>query len=308
MTCPLSVVIPTYNRAVCLERCVASVLSQLQPTDEIIVVDQKPSTTTAIRKRFPQIRFVDSLRPNLPAARNAGCVAAVNAVVVFIDDDAVAGSGWLDAHRRARELHPLNTIGGRIHQADGTGWSGEAITARIDPGSLEAVGNFDLDTSGSVAYASGGNLSVPRQRALAIGGFNPRFRGNALFEDVDFCLRFRAAGGAITYEPSAQIEHRPQRHGGCRTLGGTAYLVNRIHNWLLFCLIHDSLWPRRSVRIHLRNLVEFATRTPQGTRNVATALACVGVVCRAYFDASLSRGSGKMLRQTFNTASAGPPQ
>lgn len=64
------------------------------------------------------------------------------------------------------------------------------------------------DVRQEVAWVSGAAMAIERAAFAAIGGFDSR-----LFlykEDEDLCLRLRAAGGAVVYEPAVVIRH----HGG----------------------------------------------------------------------------------------------
>ncbi len=56
-----------------------------------------------------------------------------------------------------------------------------------------------------VAWASGAFLLVRRQAFAAIGGFDERF---FLYkEEEDLCLRLRAAGGRVVYDPTVAVGH-----------------------------------------------------------------------------------------------------
>jgi GT2 family glycosyltransferase len=87
---PVSVVIPTYNRAKLVVRCVRSVLAATSPGDEVIVVDDGSTDGTeqelaaAIGSR---IKFVRGEHKGAGAAHNAGLRAAVNPLIAFQDSD-----------------------------------------------------------------------------------------------------------------------------------------------------------------------------------------------------------------------------
>lgn len=57
----------------------------------------------------------------------------------------------------------------------------------------------------TVAWVSGAALLIGRETFLALGGFDEN-----LFlykEEEDLCLRLRAAGGEVVYEPGVQVRH-----------------------------------------------------------------------------------------------------
>jgi glycosyltransferase involved in cell wall biosynthesis len=96
MTIPVSVVIPTYNRAATIQRSVDSVLKQkpaLFAVDEVIVIDDgSVDETAALVKTIPDARVIlVQLKENRGAccARNRGVETARNGFIAFQDSDDV---------------------------------------------------------------------------------------------------------------------------------------------------------------------------------------------------------------------------
>lgn len=95
--CRVSVVLPTYNRAHCLERSVASVLAQDYADWELILVDDGSTDgTAAVRARLSRqlgSRYRELVLPNagVSAARNRGIALASGEFVAYLDSDDV----WL---------------------------------------------------------------------------------------------------------------------------------------------------------------------------------------------------------------------
>ncbi|WP_024334608.1 glycosyltransferase family 2 protein [Desulfotignum balticum] len=91
----VSIILPTFNRAMSLERSVESVLNQTFTNFEIIIVDdgsvdQTPSVIESLLKKDPRIkaiRFENNLGP--AAARNSGIREASGEYVAFQDSDDV---------------------------------------------------------------------------------------------------------------------------------------------------------------------------------------------------------------------------
>ena len=70
----VSVVIPTYNRAYCLERTLSSALSQTYRNLEIVVVDDGSTDTTeelmtALGRRDGRVRYIKQANKGVAAAR-----------------------------------------------------------------------------------------------------------------------------------------------------------------------------------------------------------------------------------------------
>ncbi|MCK7489742.1 MAG: glycosyltransferase family 2 protein [Anaerotruncus sp.] len=77
----------TRNR--CIDRCLASVLGQDFPRDqmEVVVVDNGSTDATSSIARQFSVRVVEESRLGIAKARNAGIGAARGEIVAFIDAD-----------------------------------------------------------------------------------------------------------------------------------------------------------------------------------------------------------------------------
>lgn len=91
-----SVIIPAYNAAETLERCLESVVALDDPDFEVIVVDDASTdTTAAICERFPVrlLRFASRTGPAI--ARNRAADIATGDIIAFTDADCVVPRDWL---------------------------------------------------------------------------------------------------------------------------------------------------------------------------------------------------------------------
>jgi len=86
---PMSVVIPTYNRAHLISRSVNSVLPELLPGDEIIVVDDGSTDDTerVVAAMTGPIRYMRQQNAGAGPARNRGFEASRNPLVAMLDSD-----------------------------------------------------------------------------------------------------------------------------------------------------------------------------------------------------------------------------
>ena len=88
----LTVVMPVYNVAAYLPRCLDSLIAQTRPIDELIVVDDGstddcPRILAEYAPRLPQMRVVRQANGGLSAARNTGLDLAQGEYLAFIDSD-----------------------------------------------------------------------------------------------------------------------------------------------------------------------------------------------------------------------------
>ena len=92
----LSVVICTRDRPEYLERCLESLQTLSHPPDEIVVVDNAPSSlaTQELVKQFPHIKYILEPKPGLDVARNTGVIHSTGNILAYIDDDVIVHPDW----------------------------------------------------------------------------------------------------------------------------------------------------------------------------------------------------------------------
>jgi len=92
-----SVVIAAYNEAKHIERCLRSLQRQSPPPLEVIVVNDGSTDGTAMIARRCGAQVIETAHRGPAHARNAGVHAARGEVIVFLDGDMAAGTGFLAA-------------------------------------------------------------------------------------------------------------------------------------------------------------------------------------------------------------------
>ena len=101
-----------------------------------------------------------------------------------------------------------------------------------------------------VLTARGCNMSFRRQVFDEYGlRFDERFRGSAVREESDFCLRFRRTGLKIWYDPAAHLVHLGEETGGCHDISTRSlqYQLTFYHNHFLMAL--KNLTPGQLLRL-----------------------------------------------------------
>jgi heptose III glucuronosyltransferase len=105
----LSLVVPVYNVAPYLPRCLESLAALDPPADEIIVVDDGstddcPRILADFAPRMPQMKVIRQENGGLSAARNTGLDAATGTYLAFVDsDDFLEPDAYADALRLAED-------------------------------------------------------------------------------------------------------------------------------------------------------------------------------------------------------------
>lgn len=292
MSTEISIIIPTYKRHSSLERTLKSVIQNMPSSSEIIVVDQSPDSkekSQSFCKQYPFLKYICLAKPSLPNARNTGIINSTGTIILFLDDDTVVHPDCFKEHITIHTQNSVSAVAGRVKQMDNRiSWANISTVATINNKTGETAGNFDLEYEGDVLYAWGGNMSFKRNIFSKSGLFNTRFIGNALFEDVDFCFRIRKFGYSIRYNSKALVYHYPTLKGGCYESKGTQYLIERLHNHILFYLLHINKIPSKFFLIYLKNLIEYISRKKNNRHSILQVFLCILYIFKAYINANIS--------------------
>jgi len=164
----ISVVIPAYNEADFLPRCLDSLMVQKNaPNFEIIVVDNASTDETAeVAKRYG-VRVIHESEKGVVHARQAGLEAARGRIIVSTDADSFFPEKWIyNIHSFFLEHPEASGLAGSYHFYKGPLWS------RIMPAVLGyLIWGLSLVIHRPV-YVSGANLSF---RKDAFPRYDTRF-------------------------------------------------------------------------------------------------------------------------------------
>ncbi len=209
----LAVVVVCHDSAEEVGGTLRALRAQLEPGDEVVVVDSgsRDGTAAVAREADPAARVLDAGgNVGFAAGCNAGAAATRAPLILLLNPDAVPAPGCLDALRAAADAQPswgawqalvtladgehVNTAGNVVHWL-GFGWAGgmDRPVAEVD-GPPHAV-----------PFASGAAMVVRRTAWDAAGGFEARYFMYG--EDLDLSLRLRLAGWEIGVVPAARAAH-----------------------------------------------------------------------------------------------------
>ena len=182
-------------------------------------------------------------------------------ILLFIDDDVQLPAGFFQAHaRNYQEQSDIGAVAGRVFDRMKLADSQSSFTIEdlppeaMDPG----IAWYYIDLvhtvkSQQVLTARGCNMSFRRAVFEQYGlHFDERFRGSAVREESDFCLRFRQTGLKIWYDPAASLVHLGEETGGCHDIStrSPSYQIALYHNH--FLMGFQNLTLSQQVRLFAR--------------------------------------------------------
>lgn len=217
MTAVAAVVIPSWNSAGLLPRCLDSLSEQgLEP--ELLVVDNGSTDGTLELLRERSVAHL-SLPENVgfAAAVNLGASKVAAPAVLVLNADTVLEPGCLAVLVEALRADPdLGGVQPRLLQLDGE--TGDAATAPLYSAgqALTADGRaFELGQGEQqqpalvrrreVFGVCGAACLLRRELFDQLGGYDERYF--AFYEDVDLNVRARTAGWRFEYVPEAVVWH-----------------------------------------------------------------------------------------------------
>ena len=202
-----SIIIPTYQRARLLERCLRAITRLDYPTDrfEVVVVDDGsrvcPEKIVAPFAACLDMTLLRGVHNGPAAARNVGAARAKGEFLVFTDDDCAPLPDWLQSFSKRFTDTPGCLIGGRtINGLPGNPYSS---ASQLLCDYLYAYYNADHNNA---QFLTSNNLALERKRFTMLGGFDTDFC-RAGGEDREFSSRWLRHGYRILYAPEAAVLH-----------------------------------------------------------------------------------------------------
>lgn len=288
----ISVAIPTYNRESVLVDTIRDILSQSFKKLELIVVDQTPIhedlTITMLKSiRDARFRYFKITPPSVTVARNFALTKAISPFIVFLDDDIKPDKDLVKTFFETFKGNPhMSAIAGRVLQ------KGFPVLPILEFDSYgTSHGGYTGEEPGLTNAFPGGNCALVVKDALAAGGFDTRYRGNAFREENDLSIRMAKRGQRIYYQPRATILHLAVPYGGNRIKTHIYDNPGFYANELLFTL--RAVPPSRLPRALFRKYKEYCCSV-SGYRSVRRgALFWVGLVRACYRIVFVSQTTAK---------------
>ena len=113
----VSVIIPVYNDALRLQKCLEALSGQTYREFETFVIDNGSTEPglEPLRERFENVIFLREEKPGSYAARNKGLECAKGEIIAFTDADCIPDERWLELGvKKLQETPNCGFVGGHV--------------------------------------------------------------------------------------------------------------------------------------------------------------------------------------------------
>jgi GT2 family glycosyltransferase len=284
-----SIIIPVFNKSEFTFQCLRSLVREvdLDETEIIVVNNASTDETAQLLARFGSLIHVIDNEENrgFVDACNQGAARARGGHLVFLNNDAVVLTGWLDELIATVESDDsIGAVGSLLLYPDGRVQEAGAILWRDGAASHYGWGGAPDDPRYSFArdvdYCSGASLLVRRDLFNRLGGFD-RLYAPAYYEDADICFGVRSLGYRVRYQPLSRVVHYEGATAGSDTSSGYKrfQIVNRekfFDKWREVLERdhfddHPANIARASIRSNAPAIIVFDDRLPAPDRDAGSA-------------------------------------
>jgi GT2 family glycosyltransferase/tetratricopeptide (TPR) repeat protein len=216
----VSIVIPVFNRLELTRDCLTAIQAKTSGNYEIIVVNNASTDGTTEflneQEKAGVLRHIaNSENKGFSHACNQGAQAARGSLLLFLNNDTQVTPDWLTAMVQAAQRPRVGIVGAKLLYADnriqhaGIGF----INGVPDhPHRHAAADAPQVNQFRELDMVTGACLMIHRELHLKLAGFDEAYRNGV--EDIDLCVRARAAGWKVVYEPKATVYHLEGQSAG----------------------------------------------------------------------------------------------
>lgn len=241
----VTIIVCTLNRGGFLEPCLTDLVAQRHRPLEVLVVDQSDTVPDTVQEivdaHSDVINYHRVTFRGLPEARNYGWQHARYEAIVYVDDDIRCGPDLASEHLRALSQPGVGLVAGGIDEQHNPNIAGPP-TGRFNRWTATPITGFAArGEQRGLDHAKGCNWSVWRRVIAEAGGMDEQLNvGAALYEELELCLRIRAAGREIVFNGEARLEHLAAATGGCRVDQVQPYVRALAHNRAILIRRHTA--------------------------------------------------------------------
>lgn len=206
----VSVVIPTYQEAGFVDRCLRSLVEGSWPLDRLEILLSDGGSTDGTRERIrawseccPSIRLVDNPDRYVPQALNRGIEASTGDVIAVMGCHSEADGRWLELVTEDLEEHPEVCGVGGSWEILGNGTRASAIA--LAQACVVGVGRNTYRNGSRAGYADTIIYGAYRRSVFQRhGGFDEEMVRD---QDDEFNIRLLARGEKLWFDPRIRMRY-----------------------------------------------------------------------------------------------------
>lgn len=192
-TSKVSIVIPAYNEAECIEQCLDAIQKQTVAPHEVIVVDNNSTDDTAkIAAKYPFVTVLSQPRQGVVFARDKGFDAATGEIIGRIDADTIMPSGWVETIERIFVDSNASAISGVMHYDVGLAKLVDSIDLFFRRRLARLLGETDT------IYLQGASMGIRRSAWQRVR--HAMCRKDNMHEDFDLAIHLQEFGHEVTFD------------------------------------------------------------------------------------------------------------
>ena len=264
---PVTIVIPTRDRCDLLERCLEALLLTVDwRYVKLLIVDDfsRDEKTVRLLKLLPSRREFNCrvVRPSVDPTKPFNYSMLVNTALPHLDTPLVLHlnndvdalrPGWIEAMAGWFSVADVGVVGAKlVFPNNHLNHAGIAVGPHHGLADVPLAGlHADSDDfyplhklARDVSAVTGACMMTRTSLYREFGGFNET-EFSVTYNDVDYCLRLRAAGHRVVYTPQAELWH-----WGSASRGNTYYESEHIAFLRKYAGFIDPFYPRQLYLTH----------------------------------------------------------
>jgi O-antigen biosynthesis protein len=226
----VSIIVPTRDHGDDVDRCLRSLFERTTYENFEVILLDNGTTEPASLQRFEDWRAREPARLkivrydvpfNFSRINNYAAKHASGPYLLLLNNDTeIVTPDWIEAMIEQAQRPAIGAVGGKLLYDDGTvqhagvivGLGGVAGHSHKHVRAADAGYMYTLQTVNNFSAVTGACLMVRHEVFDEAGGFDEAFA--IAFNDVDFCLRLRAAGYRNVYLPHVVLYHHESKSRG----------------------------------------------------------------------------------------------
>jgi len=195
----VSIIIPAFNEARMIGKCLDSLTRLEFPRDqfEVILVDNgSEDATVQIAESFADrlnMTILEKYAVKISALRNLGASSARGDILAFLDADCLPPATWLTDILALTPADGSGVVGAHYVLPEDSTWVGRTWHVYQE-----------APKAGDVSHVPAGDLVMRREDFLRVRGFDESIQTN---EDYELCDRVRKAGMPVRAFPKIGVVH-----------------------------------------------------------------------------------------------------